>query len=50
MSGSVYFTRDVDFSWKVYDGEELVGAITVEEGFGFMELVFLKELRKPGLS
>jgi len=27
-----------------------VGAITVEDSFGFMELVFLKELGKRGLS
>ena len=39
-----------DFTWRVSDCEELVGAITVEDGFGFLELVFLKELGKPGLS
>jgi len=30
--------------------KDLVGAITVEDSFGFMELVFLKELGKRGLS
>ena len=39
-----------EFAWRVSDCEDLVWTITVEDGFGFMELVFLKELGKLGLS
>ena len=35
---------------RLSDSEELGGAITVEDGFGFMELVFLKELEKQVLN
>ena len=46
----MYFTRDLVVGFgRLSDSEEL-GAITVVDGFGFMELVFLKELGKRGLS
>ena len=46
----MYFTRDVVVGFgRLSDSEEL-GAIIVEDGFGFMELVFLKELEKQVLN
>ena len=39
-----------DFTWMVSDCEELVGVTHRDDGFGFIKLVFLKELGKQGLS
>ena len=36
--------------WRVSDCEELVGESQGDDGFVFMELVFLKELGKLELS
>ena len=33
-----------DFTWRVSDCEELVGTITGDNVFGFMELVFFKRI------
>jgi len=38
------FTRIGDFTWRVSDCEELVGTITGDNVFGFMELVFFKRI------
>jgi hypothetical protein len=37
----VYFTRMWDSTWRVSDCEELVGAITGDDGFGFRVLFFV---------